>query len=213
MNECCVIAAVGKVSLHREWINKRAKFDLHLIVYDNSYEIFKSDTPFITQSEGYKFKLVYDYLINNPHFIDQYKYFYVPDDDILIDTNNIHKLFWYMEQYKLAIAQPAIANSYCSHSHILKRPNSKIRCTNFVEIMQPCFSRDALKKVQFTFNESKSGWGIDFHWGEILDYRQMNMAIIDDIISVHTRPVRSNHQEELNEYLEKYKLTREFYST
>src|SRR5688572_24883410 len=107
MDKCCVISAVGKTSLHHHWRNRYSKFDLHLIVYDDSYDMFKLDSPFITQSKGYKFNLVYDYFMNNKHFIDDYKYFYVPDDDILTDSKNIHRLFKYMEKYKLAIAQPA----------------------------------------------------------------------------------------------------------
>lgn len=213
MIKCCIIAAIGELSLHRKWITKSSRFDLHLIVYDGSYETFKSDSTHVTHAKGYKFKLIYDYLNEKPNIIDQYNYFYMPDDDILIHSAGIHKLFWYMKNYELAIAQPAIANSYYSHSHTLRVPNSKIRYTNFVEIMQPCFSQEALKQVLFTFNASRSGWGIDFHWGKILDFSKMNMAIIDDVVSIHTRPVQSNHHQDLTEYLNKYNLDREIYST
>jgi hypothetical protein len=140
MNTCCVIAAIGKLSLHRKWINKFSKFDLHLIVYDNSYVEFKSDSLYITQAKGYKFTLIHDYLTNNPAIINQYDYFFMPDDDILINTAGIHKLFWYMKRYNLQIAQPAIANSYYSHPATLRVPGSKMRFTNFVEIMKPCLS-------------------------------------------------------------------------
>jgi hypothetical protein len=203
----CVISTVGKASFHRKWIKDNPLFDLHIIVYDDSYNTYKNDTRFITQSKGYKFKLVYDYLKSNQQIINTYDYFYIPDDDIYIDSENIHRLFEYMAEYRLAIAQPALTHSYYSFPDTIKQPNSTLRFTNFVEVMQPCFSKDALQKVLFTFNENKSGWGIDFHWGKLVDYHKNNMAIIDDIISVHTRPLRSNHFSDLDEYLQKYNLT------
>ncbi|CAD0004385.1 DUF707 domain-containing protein [Flavobacterium chungangense] len=209
----CIIATVGASSLHQQWIKGENAFDLHLIVYDDSYELFKLDTPFITVGTGNKFKLIYNYLKNNERLIDQYDFFYMPDDDISIDQNNIQKLFDFMENYELDLAQPAIANSYFSHPHTLRKANSLIRFTNFVEIMQPCFSRDALRKVLHTFNESKSGWGLDFHWGIIVNYTEFNMAIIDDIYSLHTRPVQSSNHQEMLDYMKKYNLSFKIYST
>jgi hypothetical protein len=199
----CVIAAVGHDSLHREWIKRTPGFDLHLIVYDDSYEKFRNDAVFVTKDQGAKFSLI-DRYFSYTDVIQQYEYFYLPDDDILIDNENICKIFRYMEDYELMLAQPAIYNYYISHPHTMRRPASKIRYTNFVEIMQPCFSREALQRVQFTFSTSQSGWGIDFHWSKLLGPEKRTMAIIDDIVSFHSRPVRSNHGEELIEYLREY---------
>ncbi|MFB3387048.1 hypothetical protein [Flavobacterium sp. LAR06] len=211
MNKHCIIAAVGKNSLHHEWIDKKSRFDLHLIVYDDSYELFKNDCSNVSAQKGYKFRLIYEYLSNNPELIDQYNYFYMPDDDISINSANIRRLFKYMKIFKLDAAQPAIGNSYYSHDHTAKNKDFLLRFTNFIEIMQPCFSNDGLKKVLFTFNESISGWGIDYHWGRILDYRKMNMAVIDDVSSEHTRAVQSDHHEEMNAYVEKYSLSFDIY--
>jgi hypothetical protein len=211
--DTCIIAAVGQDSLHREWIQNKPDFDLHLIIYDQSYDKYKPDTDFIVQSKGYKLQLIYDYLSDNGKILDHYQYFYFPDDDISIDTRNIHRLFGYMRKYDLAIAQPALSKSYYTFKHTIKRNNSKLRYTNFVEIMQPCFSREALNRTLFTFNNTERGWGADFHWGKLVNYKKYNMAIIDDIISCHTRPVQSESFEELNAYLSKYNLSREIVAT
>jgi hypothetical protein len=211
--DTCIIAAVGQNSLHREWIQNETDFDLHLIVYDQSYAEYKSDTEFIVQSKGYKLQLIYDYLSANGKILEHYNYFYFPDDDISIDTQNVHRLFVYMKKYDLAIAQPALSKSYYTFTHTIKRNNSRLRYTNFVEIMQPCFSREALNKTLFTFNNTDRGWGVDYHWGKLVDYKKYNMAIIDDIISCHTRPVQSESFDELNAYLNKYNLNREIVAT
>ena len=47
-------------------------------------------------------KLFHDYLTNNSKYLEQYDYFYIPDDDIFIDDVNIHRLFEYMEEFGLA---------------------------------------------------------------------------------------------------------------
>jgi len=205
MKEHCVIAAVGKSSLHREWINNGSNFDLHLIVYDDSFGFFKMDTPYIIQAKGYKFRLLDDYIRKND-LLRRYEYFYLPDDDILICSEEIDKLFRYMIEYGLSMAQPAICNYYVSHPHTLRRPNSNLRYTNFIEIMQPCFSKAALKRVRFTFQASISGWGIDYHWSKILEPLGMKMAVIDDVLSAHIRPVQSSHYEELQRYMARYGL-------
>lgn len=43
----CVIAAIGKDSLHQNWIKGYKNFDLHLIIYDDSYDKYKNDTEYI----------------------------------------------------------------------------------------------------------------------------------------------------------------------
>lgn len=42
----CVISVVGESSLHKEWIRGICDFDLHLVVYDNSYAEFVNDMSF-----------------------------------------------------------------------------------------------------------------------------------------------------------------------
>lgn len=205
----CVISAVGKNSVHHNWINKDYKqFDLHLIVYDNSLKRYKDDTDNISQAKGYKLKLIYDY-IQKKRILDEYDYFFFPDDDILIDYNGITTLFSTMWEYNLAIAQPALIHSYYSYPHTLKQENSQLRYTNFIEMMTPCFSQDALKRLLFTFNENSSGWGADYHWGELVNYKNYNMAIIDSTTAVHTRPIQSQNKknrEDLSDYIQKYSL-------
>lgn len=213
MAKSCIISAVGKGSFHKSWIDQlNNEYDLHLLVYDDSYDAYKNDSSFVINSEGQKFKLIFRYLSENSHLLEKYDYYYFPDDDIFIDDVHIRRLFKYMAEFRLAIAQPALTCSFYTHHITIRQSNSILRYTNFVEMMQPCFSNEALKKVLFTFNENLSGWGIDYHWGKLVDYKKYNMAIIDDITSVHTRPVGKSYQANLNEielqeYLKKFNLT------
>lgn len=206
----CVISAVGSNSLHSSWSASDSRsFDVHLIVYDNSFQNYYRAAEFVSYKKGYKLKLVYDYLMQHPDYIEHYNYFFIPDDDILVDESQIESLFDIMEQYQLQIAQPALFQSYCTYFHTLFDANCKLRFTNFVEMMMPCFSRSALKTVLFTFNENQSGWGTEYHWPILIDQHHYSMAIIDQIRVQHTRPITQNRNhniEELHSYLQKYNL-------
>ena len=167
----CVISAVGKNSLHRMWTKGDEDFDLHLIVYDDSLEQFRHDAKYAYHIKGYKLKVIYKYLEANPQFKDMYDYFFLPDDDILMDTVTINALFEAMKRYDLKIAQPALRMSYYTWPHTLYDRYSKLRYTNFVEMMVPCFCREALQKVLFTFNENETGWGTETHWPLLMPHR------------------------------------------
>lgn len=198
----CVISAVGKTSLHKNWIKDQVKsFDLHLIVYDDSFNLFKSDADYVVEGKEFKLRLIYQYLMNNKGLINEYDYFFFPDDDIMIDPTNIDSLFSMMKEYNLDIAQPALSEpSYYFFPHTKKQYESDLRYTNFVEMMLPCFSQEALRTVLFTFNENVSGWGADYHWGKLVNYLKYNMAIIDCITAIHTRPIQSECKENVLEY-------------
>lgn len=208
----CVISAVGRGSLHKEWIKESPDFDLHLLIYDDSYSYFFKDSEFIFCQRGFKLKLIYNYLQKNPDYLDKYDYFFLPDDDISISTGNIHALFNMMGKYKLEIAQPALADSYYTYEFTLKQKFSTLRYVNFVEMMAPCFSRNALRKVLFTFNENKQGWGSEYHWPVLIGFTGKGMAILDKIEAVHTRPIQSFSHDNNNDlllYIKKYSLNTE----
>ena len=73
-------------------------------------------------------------------------------------------LFRMMRKYNLQIAQPALTNSYYTYPHTLRNKLCILHYTNFIEMMLPCFSKEALKEVLTTFNANESGWGVEWHW-------------------------------------------------
>lgn len=103
----CVISAVGKNSLHKMWVGENSDFDLHLITYDDSLDMFRKDARNVCHIKGYKLKVIYKYLMVNMRLIDSYDYFFFPDDDIMMDATTINALFDAMRHYNLRIAQPA----------------------------------------------------------------------------------------------------------
>lgn len=204
-----VVSCVGKDSLHKKWLDDNCNFDVYLINYGNPGEVFEERAKMVIDMKGTQAHLLYKFLLHNQDLLDQYDYLFFPDDDLLMNSSTINRLFELMEHYHLEIAQPSLEKSYYSWDITLKNSHCKIRYTNFVELMAPCFSCRALKKIMSTFNENSSGYGIEFHWPVLIDSNHRDMAIIDEISIIHTRPVRSYTiaLEELSDYLIKYNLS------
>lgn len=209
MSRNCLIVAAGEGSRHREWIQGECDFDVHLLVYDGSAEKWRGDTEHICKLHGYKLKMTYAYLTQNHEILEQYDYFLLADDDISMTSADVNAVFAAMRRYGLQIGQPSLVDSYYSWYHTLHDEFCCLRYTNFVEVMIPCFSREALRKVLFTFNENDCGWGTESHWPLLIDTNRRDIAIIDEVKVVHTRPVQSGSPQnfrDLDAYLKKYNL-------
>ncbi|MDD6516761.1 MAG: DUF707 domain-containing protein [Prevotella sp.] len=210
----CVITAAGSSSIHENWISgeDNRSFDLHVIVYDNSFNKFYEKADFMGYGRGQKLKLVYAYLKRHPEYLLLYDYFFIPDDDIETDATHIEQLFYSMEKYHLQIAQPSLRHSFYTYSHTLRKHYSELRYTNFVEMMMPCFSRDALVKVLDTFDANDSGWGVEFHWSSLISSNHHDMGVLDNVSMIHTKPVshgRIENAREMKEYINKHHLSEE----
>lgn len=65
----CVISVVGESSLHKEWIRGICDFDLHLVVYDNSYAEFVNDMSFTKKN-------IYWWIFGGQFFVSKFAYLY-----------------------------------------------------------------------------------------------------------------------------------------
>lgn len=205
-----VFVPVGKDSLHRQLLKGDADFDLHLLIYDGSYNKFCNDSDFVACDAGYKMDMIYRYLHRHPELFEKYEYFFLLDDDIVISTEDVNRLFSMMREYQLKIAQPSLVMSYYTYKHTAFHPFCILRYTNFVEMMMPCFSRDALKAVLPTFEQKIRWCGIEMHWPVLVGSNHKDMAIVDAVSAKHTRPVQSwNSLSQLQQenYLKKHNLS------
>lgn len=205
-----VFVPVGKDSLHRQLLKGDADFDLHLLIYDGSYNKFCNDSDFVACDAGYKMDMTCRYLHRHPELFEKYEYFFLLDDDIVISTEDVNRLFSMMREYQLKIAQPSLVMSYYTYKHTAFHPFYILRYTNFVEMMMPCFSRDALKAVLPTFEQKIRWCGIEMHWPVLVGSNHKDIAIVDAVSAKHTRPVQSwNSLSQLQQenYLKKHNLS------
>jgi hypothetical protein len=180
-----VISTVGDNSLHKQWCVSNL-FDTYLIYYGDK-EGYSGETKYYKKSKGFKYHLIKDAL-DESNFWKNYEYIWLPDDDLKIYTKSVEKLFKLMQFYNLDLAQPSIMGHHGTWI-TLHQLGSIIRFTNWVEIMCPCFSVEALSVCKKTFKENNCGWGIEGIWNVLLNHPQNKIGIIDEVIAIHTRPV------------------------
>lgn len=148
------------------WINSNMNYHIYLIYYgDNNklYEKYKSKVQFIEKRKGSKFqnfKYFYDKYIN---IINNYERFFILDDDIIFNVDDINNMFKISKEYNLEICGPSFSlNGKISHKITQNKPNILLSYTNFVEVGVPLFNRIALDKLMEKLDYSLIGWGIDF---------------------------------------------------
>lgn len=177
-------------------------------------------------SKGLKWPGLFELIEKYRELIQNYDYIWLPDEDLDCNCEQINRLFEISREYGIALAQPSLTpNSYFSHLITLHNPCFRLRYTSIIEIMAPCFRRDALFDLLPTFNGNLSGFGLDYVWPELLARRGFSSAIIDDIQVRHTRPVGggtyyrvlaeqgANAWDELHLLVGKYGLKKRAYRT
>jgi len=171
------------------------KYELLVLYYGDNEEKFKNKFKtfdYFGSIKGYKFHIIKKYYNENIKFFKNYKNILMPDDDIYLKTKNINDFFEIFKKHQLILAQPSLIGYY-SHAITLHRFEYFLRYTNFVEIMMPCFSSDSFSKCIGTFDISPIGHGLDFLWPKILGYPDKKIAIIDEIVAIHSRKVGSGN--------------------
>lgn len=120
--------------------------------------------------------------------IQQYRYIWLPDDDLLCVPEQVSRMFAICDDLQLDLAQPALTpDSYFTHVITLQHSAFQVRFTNFVEIMAPVFSTDMLARIYPTLAGNVSGYGLDAVWPHLSKLGKV--AIIDDTPVKHTRPI------------------------
>lgn len=219
MNKNCVIlTTTSKGEGLTNYTCDKQKYDLILIDYTSSNKTISLESSNIhyvfKANGGYKYHNI-KRLLDSTHILDDYNYIWLPDWDLSFDCLDLNILFNIAEEYDLDLCQPSLSSdSYMSWNITQHNPNSKIRMTNFVEVMCPLFKTSFLKEILWTFDLNYSSWGLDFLWASLS--KKNKIGIIDLMIIKHERPIRShewllpnnkNANQELQEIVNKYNLT------
>lgn len=187
-----VIVRAGDSSLHPHWLAGAGERNWDLVVsyFGKSPVLYKDDDIVRIDSVGPKWRPLQALLVEHPEYLENYAYIWLPDDDLEMSKSDMNRFFDICSQYKLELAQPSLTpNSPMSHPLLINNRATFIRFTNFVEVMAPCFSADCLKRALPTFSATQSGWGIDWLWPRVVHNRETGVAILDDVVIRHTRPL------------------------
>jgi hypothetical protein len=190
-NRFLVVVRAGDHSLHPQWTSALAtrNWDLVVSYFGNDPDRFRNAGEMRIDDRGQKWAGLHA-LLTREDFWRGYDYVWLPDDDLAADQAVISDLFATMDELRLALAQPALSwTSFFSHLVTIRHPSFRVRMTNFVEIMAPCFDRRFLETCIPTFAETLSGWGLDWLWPRLLPLGAQRCGVIDNIAVTHTRPV------------------------
>lgn len=191
MTRNLIVLRAGDQSLHRQWLQGNADFDLLISYYGEEPGRYQSDTPMWEARKGPKWSCLADLLRERTELMVRYDAFWFPDDDLAADTAELNRMFALFNGLQLDLAQPSLTpDSYVSWPFLVQQPGNIARYVGFVEVMAPLFSRSALRRCLPTFSESRSGWGLDWIWPHLCaEERDDAVAILDAVAVRHTRPV------------------------
>lgn len=186
-----VIVRAGDGSLHENWIaGPRRDFDLFVSYFGGTHARFEAGADYYEARPGPKWPSIAALLREHAAIVDAYDCVWLPDDDLAADTPTIDRMFAFFHAHRLALAQPALTlDSHCQWRTLLQQPGSQLRHGRFIEIMAPLFGREALQACAPSFDESASGWGLDWLWPLLCDRAGLDgIAVIDATPVRHTRP-------------------------
>lgn len=192
MKRNLIIVRAGNASLHPTWSvpSEERSWDLVVSYFGDDPAIYRDGDAMRIDGKGPKWISLLHLLEVNPHFVDDYDYIWLPDDDLAIRPGDADRFFAICHRLQLELAQPSLSlDSPATHPLLLNNSLSSVRFTNFVETMAPCFSSRCLRRILHTFDASQSGWGIDWLWPRFVENRESGMGIVDDVVIRHTRPL------------------------
>lgn len=184
-----VICRVGDKSLHPEWLSgTHRNFDIYVSYFGDTPGRYRDESDYYEEVKGPKWPIIDKIVKGNPELISQYDAIWVPDDDLAIETSQINRMFNLFAGFGFDLAQPALtADSHVIYKELIACPDALVRYVNFVEIMAPIFSQRCFNQLKHTFSQSASGWGLDYLWPLLLNYK--NIGVIDCTPVIHTRPL------------------------
>ena len=186
-----VFSSVGdNTEFDNYWIGDNMEYDVYVIYYGENEENFnkyKSKVKYCEKRKGSKFQNFKFFYDNNHHIINTYTHFFILDDDIIMNVEEINGMFKISKEYNLDICGPSFIHpSKISHWVTQRQPFRLLTYTNFVEVNVPLFNKKALLNLMQWLTDDLIGWGIDclYMWANGID-KKMSYAIIHKISCIN----------------------------
>lgn len=147
------------------WTNGNRQYDIVAVYYgdnEENYNRFKQSFDHVIRRKGSKFQNFF-HMFRNTNILKSYKYLFVLDDDIIMDTSKINQMFDFSKNHdEITVCQPCFTkDSKISHG-VTKQHNTRFRYTNFVEVNTPLFKKHGVETLNKYYDESLIGWGVDW---------------------------------------------------
>ena len=181
-------SAGDNTQFYNHWLGEHRNYDVWCVYYgknDENYNMYEGLVDKIWKRKGSKFQNFHYIYTNYKDLLDKYDRFFIVDDDIVINTNDINNLFNISIKYDLWVCQPSFTeDSKISQPYLNKVIlGNYLRYVNFIEVGVPVFSKEALYKFMEYYDPILIGWGIDLLYMWVLGLEKENKYAIIDIIS------------------------------
>lgn len=182
-----VFTSAGDRSNVGRWLTGARNFDLWVVYYGNLQDSFRNQAEYYFRRKGSKFQNLHYCYARWKEIFEQYDSIMVMDDDILIGTAGLNRLFDLRKELDLWVLQPAFRIVGKISWNITRvRPTTRLRFTNFVEMACPLFRRDKLDAFMAVYDPELVGFGVDWWFlsvvGSDLDG---HVAIVDEVTCVN----------------------------
>lgn len=193
MKDYLILTTVGHTTHWLNWLQQNRNYDIALVYYENdtNYEVLEKNADYFWHRPGFKYPTLRTIIQDNKFLLD-YKYIWMPDDDVVIKTGSINQLFEWANSLELNLAQPSIVPKNYTWEVTVNKKNSNYRYVSMVEVMCPMFSGKTLKKVYNSFRESYSAWGLEWAWVNLSGEEDKKIAINDKVIAEHLKTIQLN---------------------
>jgi hypothetical protein len=180
-----IFTSAGDSSNINLWLEGNTNFDLWICYYGDNDCNYEHEATYFTQRKGGKYQNLHFFIQQSENIFLAYDSILVMDDDIIINTNDINALFQLHSDYGLTLLQPAFDKTgKISHPITARKPFTKMRYTNFVEVTAPVFGAETLVKFMKIYDPTVNATGVDWWFCHIIDSNSNNhdaIAISDEI--------------------------------
>jgi hypothetical protein len=171
-------------------------FDIMVCFYgdnETNKNILKEKSKYFYERKGGKFQnLVWIYQ-NYKNILEKYKYIFVLDDDIIINTLEINFCFLFANYFQTSILQPSFKNvKECRIDHLITKQVKHLfaRKVNFIEVNTPLFnSHDLFLFLDYLINLKErilAGWGLESMYIHFLSsIKNKDFYILDSISCIN----------------------------
>lgn len=192
-------SAGDNTQFYNHWLGEHRNYDVWCVYYgnnDENYNMYEGLVDKIWKRKGSKFQNFHYIYTNYREVLDKYDRFFIVDDDIVINTNDINNLFNIFIKYDLWVCQPSYTlDSKVSHEITLHKPNNILRYTNFTEVGTTVFSKYAIIKFMEYYDPILIGYGIDLFYIWVLgEDKKDKYAIIDCIQCINPHDEQKNNK-------------------
>lgn len=198
-----VFSSVGdNTNFDKLYFGNNMHYDIYAIYYGNNinrFNRYKSRVKYIEKRKGSKFQNLLYILRKFPKILDMYDYFFILDDDILMNVEDINNMFYLADVNNLTICAPSFKpESKISHTITRNKSRALLTYTNFIEVNTPLFNRESLKKLLPYLDDKLIGWGIDYLYMWCNRFNKNNKyAIIHAVSCINPQEIHKNNKREL----------------